>query len=371
MKQKIILQVIGGLNRNGAETMLMNIYRKIDRNYKFVFVTYNLNEAEHDYEQEVISRGDQIIKLNLKRVSNPITFYADLRKIMKERKYDCVHCHTLFNSGVVMLAAKHMNIPVRITHSHSSGITKRDNFVTRTYFKFSRYLIKTYSNVQIACNIDSGYYLFGNDFHGFVLNNGIDVSKFNPNTFPMYSIHEDLKRNDILKLAAISSFYPVKNHKYMIEIAKKLKERNVDFRLFFVGRGHLEEMLREKVKEYQLEDYVIFLGVLNNVYEFLPAIDLVLMPSLYEGIPVSLIESQSSGVPAIISNHISNDVDLGLGLIEFLDIEENYLEEWVEKICSFKKSSIDTVFIGERIKEKGYNVESNIQFISNIYDGNI
>ena len=102
-----------------------------------------------------------------------------------------------------MLAAKHCGVPVRITHSHSSGIMKEDNFINRTYFKVARFLIQRYTTNQLACDVMSGKYLFGDDFRGIVLNNGIDIDKFNPNTSPKLSMHEDLGRTDILKLAAI------------------------------------------------------------------------------------------------------------------------------------------------------------------------
>ena len=142
MKEIKILQVIGGLNRGGAETMLMNLYRKIDRQkYKFDFLVYVTDDKKADYEDEILQNGDQIIKLDRNRVKNPILFYHDLNHVMKNSGYTCVHAHTLFNSGIVMYASYHNHIPVRITHSHSSGNMKRDTLINRTYFKFAKYLI--------------------------------------------------------------------------------------------------------------------------------------------------------------------------------------------------------------------------------------
>lgn len=368
MTEKIVLQVIGGLNRGGAETMLMNIYRNIDRRYRFVFLTYITKDEPDDYEGEILANGDRIIKLPIGRVHNPLTFYVDLMAIMRDNHFDCVHCHTLFNSGVVMLAAKHSKIPVRITHSHSSGIMKRNSLINRAYFAFSRFLIRRYTTVPMACTEESGVYLFGADFQGVILNNGIDLSKFNVTTQPALSIHPELGKEGVLKLAAISSFYEVKNHTFMIKVADCLKKRNVPFRLFFAGRGPLEEQLRQEIREYGLEQEIIFLGVLNNVHELLPALDMVLMPSLYEGLPVSLVETQASGVPAVISDRIAHSVDLGLGLVTFLDINENY-DQWADMIQSVKKPDMDQKLITDTVSAHGYNVKDNIKLVSSIYDG--
>lgn len=368
MGEKVILQVIGGLNRGGAETMLMNIYRNMDKHYRFVFLSYRPEDTQDDYEQEILSNGDRIIKLPVARVHNPVTFYMDLMALMRENHFDCVHCHTLFNSGVVMLAAKHSKIPVRITHSHSTGIMKRNNLINRMYFAFSRYLIRHNTTMQIACTQQCGEYLFGGDFQGVILNNGIDIDKFNTTTQPMLSMHPDLARTDILKLAAISSFYEVKNHTFMIKVADCLRNRGVAFKLFFVGRGPLEEKLRQEVQQYGLEEYIIFLGVISNVHELLPAIDVVLMPSLYEGLPVSLIEAQASGTPAVISNKISPDVNLGLDLITFLDIDGNY-DQWADTILAMDKARPDQETITETINKSGYNVKENVKIVSALYDG--
>lgn len=369
MEQYTILQVIGGLNRGGAETMLMNLYRKLDRTkFKFVFLTYNAGKQD-DYDQEIYDNGDEIIKINGNHQSNPILLYRDLKQIMNNRHFDCVHAHTLFNSAVAMVVAKQANVKVRITHSHSSGVMKKNNLINRTYFAISRYLIKKDSTHFVACDQKSGEYLFGTPFKGIVLKNGVDLTKFNPTTKVKYELDENLSKPNKIKLAAISSFYTVKNHKFMIEIAKRLDEKKIDFVMYFVGRGPLQAEIENKIAEYHLEKKVILLGVLNNVNELLPGLDFVLMPSLYEGIPVSLIEAQASGVPAIISTNISKDVDLKMGLIDFLEIENNY-DEWVDHILESKAQKVtNPEYIKNVFIKNGYSVEKNLEKICKVYEG--
>lgn len=371
MKQKVILQVIGGLNRGGAETMLMNIYRKIDKKeFKFVFLTYTENMDVQDYEKEIINNGDTIIKININCVKNPVLFYKKLNEIMIKDKYDCVHSHTLFNSGIVILVAKKNNIPIRLTHSHSSGTMNKSNFVNFIYMYFSRFLINKFSTHLLACNESSGKYLFRNFKNGIIIKNGIDLDKFNSSCLIDYTIDPCLGNNKILKLAAISSFYKVKNHIFMIEIAKRLKSQGVKFVLYFAGRGPLEAELKNIVEENDLIDVIKFLGVIENVNSFLPALDIILMPSFYEGIPVSLIEAQASGVPCIISNKISHDVDLGLKLVKFLDIDSNY-NEWIDCILNTDKNNVknEDDVIKSQLKKGGYSIEENIKIISSLYRG--
>ncbi len=371
MKTCKILQVIGGLNRGGAETMLMNLYRKMNREqYEFVFLTYTKGKKEQDYEREIRENGDVIVKLDSQHLNNPFLLYKDLVAVMKDDQYDCIHCHTLFNSGIVMVAAKHCKIPIRITHSHSCGNMKKNSLINTLYFSASRHFINKYSTAKIACSLEAGEYLFGTKpFTGSVIKNGVDLDKFNPNTPPKYSLHPELKNKEKLKIAAIGSFYTVKNHKFMVELARKMKEETIDFCMFFVGRGPLEDEIKEQIKEYGLTNHVFCLGVLNNVQELLPAIDAVIMPSLYEGIPVSLIEAQASGTPAVISTNISRDVDLGLGLIHFLDINENY-REWIDQLLYYKfREKVNSSSIEESFKKNSYSIDENLKILTEIYDG--
>ncbi len=369
MKEIKILQVIGGLNRGGAETMLMNLYRKIDRQkYKFDFLVYVTDDKKADYEDEILQNGDQIIKLDRNRVKNPILFYHDLNHVMKNSGYTCVHAHTLFNSGIVMYAAYHNHIPVRITHSHSSGNMKRDTLINRTYFKFAKYLITKYSTNYIACDLKSGEYLFGEGFRGPILHNGIDLNRFCYEENVEENKYQYLRDENILKLAVIGSFYEVKNHIFLLPIAEKLKEKGIKFKLYFAGRGPLQKMLEEKVKELHLENEIIFLGIVDQVEKFLKNIDLILMPSLYEGVPVSLIEAQAAGVPAIISENISRDVDMELGLLNFVTIDSD--KQWLEEIVRFhceRHEILNPKNIYEQLTLKGYNVEKNVDFLCEIY----
>ena len=127
-------------------------------------------------------------------------------------------------------------------------------------------------------------------------------------------------------------------------------------------------MLEEKVKELHLENEIIFLGIVDQVEKFLKNIDLILMPSLYEGVPVSLIEAQAAGVPAIISENISRDVDMELGLLNFVTIDSD--KQWLEEILKFhceKHENLNPKNIYEQLTSKGYNVEKNVDFLCEIY----
>lgn len=367
--KKNILHVIGGLNRAGAETMLMNIFRKIDRNnYQFYFLVFYPKDCRQDYQNEIESLGGKIIHLEEKNLMKNL---IKAIRIYKENKIDVVHAHTLFNSSIYLLAAKICKISIRITHSHSTGQMKKENLVMKTYMTLSRTIIKLCSTHFVACGKEAGIYLFGDKIFnkkGIVIKNAIDSSVF----FPREHNPNYLKQNnEKLKIGCIGSFYEVKNHVFLVGLANYMinEKKFTNFNFIFVGKGYLEEKLKSLIKEEKLEKYFTFLGTRTDISNLMNFFDVLVMPSLYEGIPVTLIEAQASGLPCIISNKISNEVDLDLNLVTFCDIDENY-EEWYQSILENKDKYLSvesSELIQKKLSDSGYSLESNIQTLLSIY----
>jgi len=175
--------------------------------------------------------------------------------------------------------------------------------------------------------------LFNTTERVWLLNNAIDLEKYLEIAKNNKEYWSTLRKVKGLKLIQVGRLNDVKNHQFSLEIAKNLKNKGVEFTFFIVGQGPLESFLKTKVKEYSLTDYVYFLGVRDDVAELMAGADLMLMPSLHEGFPVVLVESQAIGINAIVSDHIANEVDLGIGLITFVSIdEENSVQKWCDVI---------------------------------------
>lgn len=368
-----IIHIIGGLNRGGAETMLMNIFRNIDKNrYQFYFLVFYPLDVHQDFHDEVLNLGGKIIHLENKYIISNI---FKVIKIYKENKIDVVHAHTLFNSYLYILAATICGIKIRITHSHSTGQMRNLNLLTKIYIYISKIIIRIFSTHLIACSNDAGNYLFGKKLFkkkGILIKNAIDTRIFYPQN--INSDYLDLT-NLNLKIGCIGSFYDVKNHLFLIELANYMvnNKKFNEFNFIFVGKGYLEKKLKQLIRQKNLDKYFKFLGTRTDINKLMNFFDVLVMPSLYEGIPVTLIEAQASGLPCVISDNISKDVDLHLNLITFCNINENY-EEWYQKILDQKnkhllKDSRDQ--IQKKLDEFGYSLECNIKILSSIYSAQI
>ena len=163
---------------------------------------------------------------------------------------------------------------------------------------------------------------------------------------------------------------PVKNHEFSLDFASFLKQNNIDFHMFFAGSGHLEDEIRENVSKKNLSKNITFLGVREDIDMILAHSNLLLMPSLYEGFPVILVESQAAGTPALISNGISKEVDLGLDLIEFSDLKSSNIE-WLnlmQQILDKKKKKAKERY--EIIRSKGFDIEVSVKLLEKVYDKN-
>lgn len=364
-----VLQVIGGLNRGGAETMMMNIFRKVDKvNYQFYFLVFYPSNEHQDYEEEIINLGGKIINLHTKNI---FFNFVNFCKILQKYKFDVIHVNTLFNSFLYIFPAMLFKVRIRITHSHSTGNMLKKNLVSKIYMSISRKIINISSNVYIACSVDAGYYLFGKDIFknkGIVLNNSVDTNLFHPqkieNNYPGIE-------KDTLLIGCIGSFYNVKNHIFLINLAEYIVKNNLlsNFKFIFIGKGYLENELKREIANKKLDDYFVFLGTRTDIDKLMNILDILVMPSLYEGIPVTLIEAQACGLPCIVSNRISKDVDLNLNLISFYEINDNY-SKWVSAIkenCNKHLNENDFDYIQDRLIKAGYSLEENVKKLLNIY----
>ena len=363
-----ILQYTGAMNRAGAETLLMNIYRNIDREkFEFHFITHTKGNC--DYDQEIIELGGKIIYLDKPSIKNIKKFSKDFNNIIKKYgPYDAIHSHMQLLNGIIMKLANKSGICTRISHAHLNGDYNKKSIIRSIYVNYSKYLINRYSTVRISCSQESGKYLY-NSNKFILMNNAIDINQFKFDKRTKY-IHEELNLDHNIKIIThIGRFVEAKNHKFIIDILNEIIKVDKQYRLILVGQGELIQSIREKVKYYNLNDYVYFLGLRSDINKILSSTDVFIMPSILEGLPVVLVEAQASGVPCVISNNIPKDVDLGLGLVESISLEED-ISEWVNKIKQKSGDNIiDFKIRRDSIIKNGYNLFNNINLLSNIYSG--
>ncbi|MDN3667155.1 glycosyltransferase family 1 protein [Algibacter miyuki] len=362
-----ILHIVGKMNRAGAETMIMNLYRKLDRTkFQFDFI-YFTNET-CDYDQEIETLGGRIFRVS---GSNPITRTKALYTLLKkEAPFHAVQCHQMFSNGLHLIAANYAGVKMRISHSHNTSDANSDKLIGKIYHSLSKLLIKKYSTHFIACGDAAGKFLFPNVENVMLLPNAVNLDKFlnSPKANAGQVFNNPSITNETFVICQIGRLNEVKNHEFSVKLAQFLKKKGIDFQLIIVGGGPLETKIKAQVSDLKLTDCITFTGVRSDIETVLANANLMLMPSYFEGFPVVLVESQVSGIPALISSSISKEVDMGLGLIHFCDLEDD-LSIWFDKIKEIRTIKLPTPQKRyDVLSQAGYNIELSIKKLQHFYE---
>lgn len=370
---KRVLHIIGGMNRAGAETMIMNIYRAIDRSkFQFDFLVYSNNRQ--DYESEIESLGGRVIHMPMTgSLGECLKSVIQIRRIVKDYgPFSAIHAATLHNSAFALLATLGTSRCRKIVHSHSTANTVSSSVIKRIYNVATKWIIRALTDEYVACGDEAGQYLFGKRLfrqRGIVINNSVDVDRFyDVKNESGATLKEEFGITDEIVIGSVARLNEVKNHKRMLEIASELKRRGNRFKMILVGRGNLENEIRKELTTRELNDYVILAGVRDDIPELMHLFDVFLMPSFFEGNPVTLIEAQAAGLPAVISDSITDKIDMGLDLIHRVSLAEDN-GKWVDTILSAVQTRRSPKgVIVSALKKHGYDLHRNVERLCKIYD---
>lgn len=365
-----ILHVFSKLNRGGAETMIMNIYRNINRNeIQFDFLC--LSSGEFDYVEEIKNLGGRIYILDTDFAKNPLINTFRIIKIIKKfGPFIAIHAHSL--PSFILTLARFMGIRKRISHVHSTYTEKKISFIRKFYMWISRKMLCINATDLVACSNDAGRYFYGERFDinkkGLVIQNAIDITKYKDSN---KNYIKELKKEfgiseKMLIIGHIGSYRPVKNHDFLIRLANYIKQRNIKFKMILVGNGSLFNEIKNKVSLFDLDNNVLLLGMRTDIPELLNLFDVLLMPSFFEGIPVTVVEAQAACTPCIISDTITREVDMECGLVDYINLNDDY-EIWLNKIIQAKDKNANLDFVFRNIYDKGYDVENSIDLFYKLY----
>ena len=371
MKYKV-LHVVGGMNKGGTETMLMNIYRKINRDriqFDFLYFT----DEETYYDKEIIELGGKIIRIHKMKFIQMFDFISSISQVINSNgPYKVVHAHTLFNCGLVVKAAKKSNIDIRIAHAHTT-LDNENGILRKLYIKIMRNMILKYSTNLLSCSNLAGKYLFGEDTVKSskydILPNLISYENIiNIDENKVYQLKKINELNsDNLILGNIGTLKEAKNQQFLLDIVYKLKEKNKNVKLLLVGSGPLEENLREKCEKLGMENEVIFTGTRDDIDVILSSMDVFVFPSSFEGLGLVLLEAQAAGLPCVVSEAIQPEADLQLGLFSKLKLSDG-ADIWSNKIIEVcGKKETDKQKILDAFDKQGYSTEKCISKLLSIY----
>lgn len=349
-----VLCVFSLLDRGGAETMCMNLYRKIDRSkVQFDFVKHTSNKGA--YEDEIRDLGGFIYTAPEYRVKNHFSYCRWWKKhFLNHPEHVIVHGHYFTISAVYFNVAKKFG---RITVGHIHA-TRVDSIVKSLYVK----AIKYHADYKFACSTEAGKWIY-KPYDFKVFPNAVDLDKFRYSQTIREKMRMQLGLTDELTLGTVANFSIVKNPMGLIDIFYEIYRRMPNVKLMWVGEGGLRTEIENRIRAKNLEERIILLGEREDVPDLLQAMDAFILPSFNEGLPVSVIEAQSSGLPCYLSNTITKDVDI-TGICKFLPVDKPRL--WAECILNRDYYRFDTSVY---IKEAGYDINTTAESIQKFYMG--
>ena len=357
-----ILHVIGIMNRGGAETMIMNLYRNIDRNkVQFDFVENSSEPAAFD--EEILSLGGKIYRCPHYNGKNHFAYVKWWNTFFQKHpgEYPIVHGH-LGSTAAIYLSVAKKHGAYTIAHSHSAG---SGSAMYRMFAYPTRYIADKF----FACSKDAGISRYGktvgNDsIHCQVLNNAIDARRFSFNQETRKQVRSELHiAENAIVIGHVGRFVGAKNHLFLIDVFADVRKRDPNAVLLLIGDGERRAEIQAAIAEKRLEDAVILTGVRSNVWDFYQAMDVFVFPSIYEGLPVSLVEAQAAGLPCCVSSNVPKDSAI-TDLVQFISLEDRS-EKWAEiALRSVKTSRPDML---SEIQNAGFDVISTANWLENFY----
>ena len=332
-----IIHLVGGMNRGGPETWLVNVMRHIDRNkFQMDFLVHTNNKSPQ--ENEISTLGGKVIPCM--SPSRPWIYARNFRRILKMYgPYDIVHTHVQHYGGFALFMAHRAGVPVLIAQSH----TPRNKLIGSGFFRqVYRALMKTlivrYASIGLTVSRQAGTDLFGPDWE---LNPSIRLFPCGIDLAPFKSaVNRDFMRNslgipsDAFVIGHVGRFFEAKNHPFIIDVLAEIVRHESRIRLVLVGDGPLLPAVKKRVAQAGLSNYVNFIGSRSDVPQLLlEAMDVFLFPSISEGLPLALVEAQAAGLSCIISDNISEEVDVVKLLVRRLSLTQP-AAVWAEAVLA-------------------------------------
>ena len=357
-----VLHVLGGLDRGGAEAMVMNLYRTIDRTQvQFDFIIHT--EKKQAYYDEIIALGGKIYHFPAFNGLNYFKMMNLWKLFFKDHpEYKILHSHVRSYASLYLPIAKNAGLKT-IIHSHNTSSGKGLKAVVK--FCLQRGLRKNV-DYYFACSDVAGKWLFGEEItkqsNYHVLNNAIDVEKYTYSEMSRKKIRDEFNLKNELVVGHVGRFHPQKNHSFLVDIFAEIHKKRPDSVLMLVGTGDLMDSVKEKAAELKLDDSVIFTGSRADVNELLSAFDVFVFPSLFEGLPVTLVEVQAAGLPCFSSDTVTKEVDFDRK-INYISLDKD-AAYWADEIINGKPERLDHT---EAIRKAGYDIQYTVKELTSFY----
>lgn len=361
-----VLQILGIVAGGGVEAVIMNYYKHIDKTkVQFDFIVHN--DSKVDITEIVECMGGRVYKVT-PYYKNPLAFIIDIYNVVKKNKYIIVHSNMNTLSAFSLFAAWLAGSPIRILHNHSTsspGKTKRNILKY-----FLRPFARLFANRYLACSRLAAEWMYGKqqvkNETVKIVNNAIDLGLYSFNHEKRTQIRQELGIETKFIVGHVGRFMFQKNHEFLIDVFAKIYEKHKDAYLLLIGDGPLKYQIEEKVTLLALKDSVKFLGLRNDVQDIYNAMDIFLLPSHYEGLPVVGVEAQANGLPLLVSTNVTKEASI-TNVIQYLDLDDG-VAFWANEIEKYYKnrneSRTDTASM---MKKAGFDINEEAKKLQEYY----
>ena len=367
MKEPIrVLQVLGTTGLGGAESRVMDLYRNIDRErVQFDFAVHTSKKGYFDEEIEAL--GGHIYRLPRFRVYNWIPYRAAWRSFFKEHsEYACVHGHMTSTASIYLPEAKRGKIALTAAHARSAGT---EGGVKGMMTKRMRKNLWKKTDVCLACSKLAGKAVFGEKAWAqgvvHVVPNAIEVDKFSYNDQMRAQMRQKLELGNCLTVGHVGRFNEMKNHLFLLEVFAQIKKSRPDAQLILLGEGGGMEPAKQKAAELGIAESVQFLGNQGNPQDYYQAMDLFIFPSLYEGLPGTVLEAQAAGLPCLMSDTITQEVAL-TELVESKSLKDS-AESWAQAALALLERQKERFDRMPEIRKAGFDAKEQAKEMEAFY----
>lgn len=360
-----ILHVIGAMDRGGAETMIMNFYRKMDlKEYQFDFLVHESRQC--DYDDEIRALGGNIYSVSRYKIINYFSYKSEIKKFFLEHHdYEIVHGHICSSINIYLSEAKRYGIKT-IAHSHAANFGfSLDTLFTNVVSLKTRRI----ADYFFGCSLRAGTDRYGKKIvsstNFSVLNNGIDIDLYKYNEETRNQLRKKYNVENSLVIGHVGRLTFAKNHEFLSKVFNEVLKKKPDSELFLFGRGELEEDIRKQIKNLGIERHVHFMGVVDNVYDYMQMLDVFLFPSRYEGLGIALVEAQASGLPCIINEDLPEEVKINDSVFE-LSLNDS-LEKW-ENLCIQVAGTTNRLEMNDIVQQSNFNINQEVKHLCQVYN---
>ena len=355
-----VAQIIGIAGAGGVESVVMNYYKNIDKTK--VQFDFFVESPSIIIDKELIESmgGNIVIIPPYKRI---FSFLLKLTKLLKEKDYDIIHSNMNALSVFSLFAAFLAGKKIRIAHSHTTTNKKewKKNILKSILQPFS----KVFATHYFACSEKAGRWLFGNKTFEQgkveIINNAVNLNRFKYDTDLRNKVRKELKINDEFVVGHIGRFVTVKNHEFIIEMFNEFQKNRPASKLLLIGDGEGMEKIKQLLSFYKLEDKVLFIGAVSNPQDYYQAMDVFILPSLYEGLPVVGVEAQTSLLPSLFSNNVTKEVLINNNAKQ-IPLE---LNEWIKELENIDVNN--RVNVENKVLNSRFNISNEAKKLEEKY----